>query len=105
MDDVDSPNRIFAYLKSHNAIRTGVYQLTSLPLIISGILTQDINGGACNPGPALVIMLLGVLINVLLVAVSLALRFARGKQYLPPVLINLVALTLIISVSLLRSVF
>jgi len=105
MDDPDSPAGIIEYLKSRNAIRTGIYHLVSLPLIIFTILTQKMADGPRNPGLAFVVILYVFFADAVLILVSLFRRIILGKQHVTPLFINLIALAIVILICALRSGF
>jgi hypothetical protein len=83
------------YLQKHYALRTVLYHIISLPLVIYVIKSGSFKGGPCNPGFDLAAWFGDILITAILLFVSIGGLATKGKAFRLPVFINVLVIVIL----------
>jgi hypothetical protein len=86
---------LIGYLQKHYALRTVLYHIISLPLVIYVIKSGSFKGGPCNPGLDLVAWFGDILITAILLFVSIGGLATKGKAFRLPVFINIAMIVML----------
>jgi len=76
-----------------------LFYLIAGPVVVYIIKSGQFKSGPCNPGLDVLSLLLLVLISFILMLVNLIKIIRKGRNYLPPFLVHLLAFILIIIMS------
>jgi hypothetical protein len=86
---------LIGYLQKHCALRTVLYHIISLPLVIYVIKSGSLKGGPCNPGLDLAAWFGDILLTAILLFVSIGGLATKGKAFRLPVFINIIVIVIL----------
>jgi len=93
---LEHSENIIEYLRRHHALKVVTYHLFATPLMIFILSSPHFRTGPCTPNLDILVYPLDVLITLIWFVASTAALFARGRVYLLPFIINLMALIILV---------